>query len=466
MPPRRRAAAGRVDASPLPAHVTALLAPDALGPGEGRAELVQTHGSYVLLGATRVCKLKKPLDFGFLDYTTPAQRRRACEAELQLNRRLTSDVYLRIAAVVKAPGGFALAGAGDADAAADYAVLMRRLPQAGMLDRLVERDALSSALIARLAERLARFYRQADRGAAIDDGARPAMLLTNWQENFAQTLPYVDRTLTAAQYRRIAAAAYADLLRLRPLWRQRIAEGRARDGHGDLRLSAVCVEGETIQIYDCIEFNERFRHADVAADIAFLAMDLDAHGRPDLADEFVAAFMAASGDTTLGAVLPFYLCYRAYVRGKVYSFQLDEREVPPAQRRRAALTARARFRLAAGYARRARPSVTLVSGDEGPLRAAVAAALASRRGAVPIEAADVTSAADQAAHWLRQGIGAVLGGPPELHELAGCLPPRTPFAMYVLGTGAMPAGARRLAETGSVRAALGALHGLPRAARG
>ncbi|HEY7294450.1 MAG TPA: hypothetical protein VH916_05375 [Dehalococcoidia bacterium] len=471
MSPTRHAAATRATderRSSLPAHLVGLLAPDALGPGEGRADLVQTHASYVLLGATRVCKLKKPLNLGFLDYTTLEQRRAACEAELRLNRRLTSEVYLGVAAVVATPHGFALhAGDAPVGVAVDYAVIMRRLPQRQMLDQLVQRDALPSPLIERLAQQLAAFYDRADRNSIIDAGAQPATLLANWQENFAQTLDAVDRTLSAALYRRIAAAVYAGLLRLRPLWQQRIAEGRARDGHGDLRLSAVCVEEQTIQVYDCIEFSERFRHADVAADIAFLAMDFDAHGRPDLADEFVAAFVAASGDATLTAVLPFYMCYRAYVRGKVYSMQLDEAEIPPTQRRAAAAAARTRFRLAAGYLRRGKPGVTLVAGADGPVGAAVAAALAGRQGAVLIDATtDARQAADIAGDWLRRGIGVLLRLPAGRDLPWERLPARAPVRSYVVGTAAAPPGAIRLPEAGSVRTALRALRADRRAAAG
>ncbi|MER3421775.1 MAG: hypothetical protein C4290_15155, partial [Chloroflexota bacterium] len=250
-------------------------------------------------------------------------------------------VYLAVAPVVRvAPGVYRLGaehgrpGETDTGQIVDYAVVMRRLPAERMLDHLVERDAVPSAALARLANHLADFYARAATGAAINRFAQPDILLTNWQENFLQTLPYVGRTIGTRAYLAIATAVYRDLLRLRPLWQERIAAGRARDCHGDLRLSAVCLE-DGLQVYDCIEFNERFRYGDLAADIAFLTMDFDGHGRPDLADEFLAYFVAASGDLTLPAVLPFYRCYRAFVRGKVDGFELDEPEIGPEQRRAA-----------------------------------------------------------------------------------------------------------------------------------
>jgi aminoglycoside phosphotransferase family enzyme len=383
---------GTEQAAALPEHVRALLAPGVLAPAEAPVTLVQTHISYVILAGDRAYKLKKPVNLGFLDYSTLERRRAACEAEVTLNRRLTHGVYLGVAPVLRvAPGVYRLGGDASEAQIVDHAVVMRRLPAERMLDHLVERDAVPSAALARLANHLADFYVRAATGEAIDRFAEPDMLLINWQENFLQTLPYVGRTIRARAFTAIAAAVYRDLLRLRPLWQERIAAGRARDCHGDLRLSAVCLE-DGIQVYDCIEFNERFRYGDLAADIAFLTMDFDGHGRPDLADEFLAYFVAASGDLTLPAVLPFYRCYRAFVRGKVDSFELDEPEIGPEQRRLALAAARRRFVQALGYARRRPLTLVVVAGPAEGTRMGVATALAGRLGAVLVEDLDEATA--------------------------------------------------------------------------
>jgi aminoglycoside phosphotransferase family enzyme len=429
----------------LPDHIPGLLAPGVLG--DAAPELVQTHASYVLLAGERVYKLKKPLDLGFLDYTTLARRRAACEAELALNRRLTSGVYLEVAPVVRRDGGFALGGAGEP---VDFAVVMRRLPAERMMDRLVERDAVTPAMLERLASHLAAFYANAATGPEVEAGAQSAALLANWQENFAQTLPFVDRTIDARAYSAIAAAVYRELVRLRPLWQERIARGYARDCHGDLRLSAVCFD-EAIQVYDCIEFNERFRDADVAADVAFLTMDLDGHGRPDLADEFLAGYVAASGDTTLTATLPFYRCYRAYVRGKVDGFLLDEYEVSPEQKAVATAAARARFALAHGYVRATGRGLTLVVGRDAQRRRALAVATAGRLGAVYVEG-DSTGA--EVERWLRRRVAVVLALPE-----AGALPWNV--RRVIAGDADQaPPGALRVPSEGSLREALTALYRL------
>ncbi|MFN8557833.1 MAG: hypothetical protein U0531_10990 [Dehalococcoidia bacterium] len=148
----------------------------------------------------------------------------------------------------------------------------------GMMDTLVDQDAVSADEDKRtaLAHRLAAFHGSARTGGDVDDMAQPATLLVNWQENLLQTLPYVGRTIAGASSTHRGRLRLPRLIRLRPVWRRRVADGRARDGHGDLRLSAVCFEA--VQIYDCIEFSDRFRFGDVAAEVAFLAMDLDGRG--------------------------------------------------------------------------------------------------------------------------------------------------------------------------------------------
>ncbi len=335
-------------ASALPAHIAALLRPGALPDAPDGAELVQTHGSYVLLAREHVYKLKKPLNLGFLDYSTLERRRTACEAEVRLNRRLSDGVYLGVQPVVHDGSGIRLAGAGEI---VDYAVVMRRLPAAEMMDARVAAGQVSLADIDRLVARLVPFYRTVATGGAIDRSGEPEVLLAHWQENFLQTLRYCDRTVSSETFQRIAGLVYEDIVRLRPAFARRVREGRIRDAHGDLRLSAICLS-EPIQVLDCIEFDDNYRHGDVAADIAFLVVDLDGHGRADLATATVDRFAAAANDPELRVVLPFYCCYRAYVRGKVDSMLLDEPEAPDEQKRTAAVSARRRFAQALAYAER------------------------------------------------------------------------------------------------------------------
>jgi len=170
-------------------------------------------------------------------------------------------------------------------------------------------------------------------------------------ENFEQTKKYIDITISKEMYEEVKNRTDDFFRRKENIFYQRILTDRIRDCHGDLRLEHI-FWGDEISIFDCIEFNERFRYTDVAADIAFLAMDLDYHGRKDLSEHLIRAFVGESGDHELMEVLDFYKCYRAYVRGKVESFRLDDPHIPEAEKKEALERARNYFNLAHHYSQR------------------------------------------------------------------------------------------------------------------
>ncbi|HWP43578.1 MAG TPA: AAA family ATPase, partial [Blastocatellia bacterium] len=347
-------------------------------------EIIQTHISVVLLGMRHALKLKKPVDFGFLDYTTLDKRLRACEAEVELNRRLCPDVYIGVQAIRDVDGEPRLSGEGSV---LDYGVLMKRLPDDRMLDRMVARDEVDESDIDRVASRLAGFHQQARRGPDVDLYGSPEAIRANWDENFAQTYPYIDRTITAAEYETIRGWVEGWLDSNQEMLQKRVRDGRICDGHGDVRSESICIT-DGICIFDCIEFNERFRSGDVASEAAFLAMDLDARGRPDLGYYFTERYQAKTGDSELFKLLPFYRCYRAYVRGKVLSFRLDEPEFSQAERNAAAARAKSYFHLARRYASPLeRPALIIVAGLSGTGKTSLARAIAGELG-IPALSAD------------------------------------------------------------------------------
>ncbi len=351
---------------------------DAVWPGENLpVEMIQTHISVILLGKNRVLKLKKPVDFGFLDYTTIEKRRLACQREVELNSRLCPEIYLGTRAIVEDERGFHFSASGEA---VDYGVLMKRLPEDRMLDRLAAEGDLTEAVISRIAVRLHEFHQTARRGRDVNAFGSPEAIRFNWDENFKQTQPFVDLTIPAAEFELILGWVQLWLDENERLLRERVKQGHICDGHGDLRSESVCVTNG-ICIFDCVEFNDRFRCSDVANEAAFLAMDLDACGRPDLGYYFFERYCEIAGDTDLFKLYSFYRCYRAFVRGKVLSFQLGEAELSEDEHRSAKRKAGRYFDIAARSARRLQtPTLILVSGLSGTGKTTVARAIAGELG--------------------------------------------------------------------------------------
>ena len=338
-----------------------------------RVELIETHISWVFLAGERVYKVKKPVDLGFLDFTTLERRRFFCEEEVRLNRRLSHDVYL---GVVELNGRDAIR-LGGTGPTVDVAVMMRRLPHDRMLDELVRRDAADPAMVEELGRIIARFHAAAPTGGEIDELGSLATVSANWSENFAQTAKLSPEVLPEEWRRTLETWVQTFMAREAPRFAARVAAGRSRDCHGDLQAQHVCCT-EQIQIFDCIEFNHRFRYGDVAGEIAFLAMDLDRLGRPDLALRFINAYLDASGDYDAVPLLDFYRAYRAFVRGKVLSFQIAERPETAAK-------ARDRFALAVRYTeRRDRPRLLITTGVIGSGKSTVARQVAARLGAIVV----------------------------------------------------------------------------------
>jgi aminoglycoside phosphotransferase family enzyme/predicted kinase len=347
-----------------------------------RVELVQTHISFVLLAGDYAYKLKKPLDLGFLDYTTLDRRRFMCEEEVRLNRRLCDDVYLGLVPVTRGPDGRHRFG-GDGRPM-EYAVRMRRVSQDSMMPALLASGGAGHDRLASLARKIADFHRAAARGAGIAKFGRASAVRANWEENFVQVAPFLGKTLAPNSFEAVRGYVERFLDEHGHLIDERARNGRVRDGHGDLRADSVVFNSDgSVCVMDCIEFNDRLRYADVASDVAFLAMDLEFRGYRDEADQFLSLYLEALGpDDTLPVVLGFYVVYRAFIRGKVDSMQASEREVPSSQRAEARRRARAYFRLADAHARRRiPPCVVMMVGLSGTGKSYVARSLACRIGA-------------------------------------------------------------------------------------
>jgi aminoglycoside phosphotransferase family enzyme len=327
--------------------VRALMTPVAYDEDAGMVELVQTHISYVFVTRKFVYKVKKAVDFGFLDFTTLEKRRFYCEKELELNRRLCGDMYLEVVPINKSKDVIKIKGAGEI---VEYAVKMKRMPQERMMNRLLDEKKIDKKLIDRIARIVADFHFKAETNAQISMFGSLATIRGNWNENYEQTREFLDKTISAEDFNFVLEKVDAFIARNVGLFEKRMADGRVKDCHGDIHSGNIFVTNG-IYIFDAIEFNERFRYSDVTSDIAFLAMDLDYRGRTDLSNYFVEKYVQYSGDKELTKLLPFYKCYRAYVRGKVTNFKLKDPRISREDKETAKKEAREYFKLAIRYAK-------------------------------------------------------------------------------------------------------------------
>jgi aminoglycoside phosphotransferase family enzyme/predicted kinase len=309
-------------------------------------QVEETHISKVYLTGSFVYKLKKAVNFGFLDFSTLEKRRHWCEQELLLNQRLSHSVYLGVVTITREPGGLALNGPGEP---VEYAVKMRQLPSGRCMLGLLRKGELTLSMVQDLAHVLARFYEKARRGPEVDRLGSIEVIESNTEENFSQTEPFVPELLARDKYL-VVREAVRDFLRRHPeLFQRRIKAGRIRDCHGDLRLDHVYfLDG--IEIIDCIEFNDRLRYGDITGDLAFLAMGLDFRGHQDLSWALINTYAQEAQDPEVYILLDFYKCYRACVRCKVESLRLAEGGLPPEEAHAVAERARQYFDLAHGYA--------------------------------------------------------------------------------------------------------------------
>ena len=326
--------------------VEALLKPEAYPEDPGQIELIQTHISFVFLTRNFVYKVKKAVNFGFLDFSTLEKRRFFCEKELELNRRLCPDMYLEVAPINKS-NIIKIKGKGET---VEYSLKMKRMPQEKIMTMLLKENKVDNKTVDEIARIIAQFHSKAQTSSEINQYGSLKIVKTNWDENFTQTLKFISKTISQTDFQFIQTKINNFMKKSKPLFESRIKENRIRDCHGDIHSGNIFIT-DKIYIFDAIEFNDRFRYSDVAADVAFLAMDLDFQQRPDLSNYFIEQYIAYSKDQQLKQLLPFYKCYRAYVRGKVISFKLDDPNVTSAEKKSATKEAQAYFKLAADYAK-------------------------------------------------------------------------------------------------------------------
>jgi aminoglycoside phosphotransferase family enzyme/predicted kinase len=362
----------------------ALSDPSAYAHPVDAVEIRQTHISVVFLAGPYAYKIKKPLILGFLDYSTLERRRHFCEREASLNRRLAPSVYLGVVPVVQHGSEVKMDSPGEA---IEWAVKMTRLPDENTLRERLRRDEVGAELVEYLATRVASFHARVEAGPHISAAGRFGVVARNARENFDQSASQVGTALDRAVFERLRTLTEQALDRNRILIEARADRGVPLDTHGDLRLGHVYFfpergPPEDLVIVDCIEFDDRYRHADPVADMAFLALDFSRYNRRDLGRVFADSYFRASGDAEGRTLLSFYAAYRAAVRGKVEGLKHLEPEIPANDRAIALAKARAFWLLALGEleAPGRRPCLVLVGGLPGAGKSTLARALADRAG--------------------------------------------------------------------------------------
>ena len=308
--------------------------------------VVQTHISIVFIADEFVYKVKKPVNFGFLDFSTLEKRKHYCHQEIELNRRLSKDIYLDVLPITF-DGQKHILGA-DSGEVVEYAVKMRRIPDERLMKSVFEGGELTGNHLKKIAGVLAEFHSNALRTPEIEQFGEPEAFKVNTDENFEQVEKYIGLTIQQNEFEALKRWTNDFYRSNRTLFFKRIKEGRIRDCHGDLHMEHICFT-EPLSIIDCIEFNDRFRYSDTLADIAFLLMDLEYHGGEDYSELFWNEYKELAGEVDVDSLLTFYKVYRAFVRGKVNSFQVDDDGISSDKKEKAVQTARKYFKLAYSY---------------------------------------------------------------------------------------------------------------------
>ncbi|HOT78815.1 MAG TPA: AAA family ATPase [Microthrixaceae bacterium] len=335
------------------------------------AGIAETHSAVVVFLGDRAYKIKKPVDLGFLDFSTPEARAEACENEVELNRRLSPDVYLGVAEIGDTEGGVC-----------DHMVVMRRLPEDRKLRACLDRGEDVTDAIRAVARDVAVLHGRATTGPSHTYCAEPAAVRRNWTDGFAQMAPFVGELLDPDVQARIEQLALRFLDGRGPLLERRISRGHVRDGHGDLQAEDIFLLDDGPRILDCLDFDAGLRWGDVLLDVGFLAMDLERLGHPDVAARFLADYREFSAENWSASLADHYIAYRAHVRAKVATLraaQTGERTDDIAQLQRLCLE----------HLERARIRLVVVGGLPGTGKSTVAAALGNRAGAVVLRTDEI-----------------------------------------------------------------------------
>jgi hypothetical protein len=311
-----------------------------------KVDILQTHISFIVLTGEYAYKIKKPVNFGFLDFSTLEKRKYYCEEELRLNRRLCPEIYIDVVTINEKNNTLKINGEGKV---VEYALKMKEFSQENIMTNILKQGKIYEEIIDEICYILTDFYNKSGHSEEINKFGTVETVKKNTDENFNQTKSVIGFTISKKIFDFIKSNTNKFLELERDLFKDRIKQGHICDCHGDLHSGNIVVSNKEVCIFDCIEFNKRFRFSDVASDISFLAMDLDYQGYPYLSSYFIKKYIELSNDSKINSMLNFYKCYRAYVRGKVIGFRLDDTNIDDNEKKQIKNLAKKYFDLAYYY---------------------------------------------------------------------------------------------------------------------
>lgn len=344
-------------------------------------QLVQTHASYVFLTGKYAYKIKKSVDYGFLDYSTLAKRKHFLETELRLNQQIAPELYLQVMTISNQDNRLILGGVENI---IEYTLKMHQFPQEDLFSHLLEAGKLSGDRFRQLGKIVAQFHDQAATNEYIRSFGSVEKIQAAFEENYRQSQKYIGVVQTQEQFN--ATKAYSDgfFAKRENLLLARLKHQKIKECHGDLHLNNICLWRDQIQLFDRIEFNESFRFVDTMYDVAFTVMDLEAKNKPEFANVFLNSYLENTGDWEGLLLLPLYLSRQAYVRAKVNSFLLDDPQVSESEKKSAQQLALNYYRQAYQFTQTKPGKLILMSGLSGSGKSFVASALAIQIGAIQI----------------------------------------------------------------------------------
>ncbi len=362
-------------------NIDNLLRPDAFDHPVKKIELIETHISWVILTGDFAYKIKKPVNFGFLDFSTLEKRKQFCELEVKLNSRLAAAIYLGVVSIAGTEDKPKISSTGHVF---EYAVKMAQFPQSAQLDNMLTAGRLKLEHMDSFARMIADFHQTTETANRTMDYGDSDTFYQPVEENFLQIRQHLGTRSYDEKLDTLSRWSETEAIRLETIFKQRKFDGFIRHCHGDMHLRNMVWLNEKPMAFDCIEFNARFSWIDVISEIAFLVMDCHHRQQRQLANRFLNSYLQVTGDYNGTTVLPYYLCYRAMVRAKVSVLRLDQADISSEEKQQMVFEFESYLDLASSYSRPPVAKLIIMSGMSASGKSTVSQQLVDKLGVLRI----------------------------------------------------------------------------------